>query len=141
MRFSENRTIAWVVLAACVLVSVFGLGGMGLSRERNKVLTVYDRGADTSLSTRHSVDAYLDSAAENAKLMASEAALHMDASPALRDRLREGRAWLDARRRYRRNRRPQGVGKALLIGYALVCLGVHTAFDWLWETIEGRTQR
>lgn len=48
---------------------------------------------------------------------------------------------LDARRRYRRNRRPQGVGKALLIGYALVCLGVHTAFDWLWETIEGRTQR
>jgi len=48
---------------------------------------------------------------------------------------------LDARRRYRRNRRPQGVGKALLIGYALVCLGVHAAFDWLWETIEGRTQR
>lgn len=48
---------------------------------------------------------------------------------------------LDARRRYRRNRRPQGIGKALLIGYALVCLGVHTAFDWLWETIEGRTQR
>lgn len=48
---------------------------------------------------------------------------------------------LDAQRRYRRNRRPQGVGKALLIGYALVCLGVHTAFDWLWETIEGRTPR
>jgi len=48
---------------------------------------------------------------------------------------------LDARRRYRRNRRPQGVGKALLIGYALVCLGVHAAFDWLWEAIEGRTQR
>ncbi len=48
---------------------------------------------------------------------------------------------LDARRRYRRNRRPQGIGKALLIGYALVCLGVHTAFDWLWEAMEGRTQR
>ena len=48
---------------------------------------------------------------------------------------------LDARRRYRRNRRPQGIGKALLIGYALVCLGVHPAFDWLWEAIEGRTQR
>ena len=48
---------------------------------------------------------------------------------------------LDARRRYRRNRRPQGIGKAMLIGYALVCLGVHTAFDWLWETIEGRAQR
>ena len=83
MRLSENRTIALVVLAVCVLGSVFGFGGMGLSRERNKVLTVYDRGADTSLSTRHSVDAYLESAAENARLMASEAGLHMDASPAI----------------------------------------------------------
>ena len=77
MRFSENRVIALIVLAVCVLGSVFGLGGMGLARERGKVLTVYDRGADTSLSTRHSVDAYLDSAAENAALMASEAGLHM----------------------------------------------------------------
>lgn len=80
MRLSENRTVAFVVLAVCVLVSVFGFGGMGLSRERNKVLTVYDRGADTSLSTRHSVDAYLDSAAENASLMVSEAGLHMEPS-------------------------------------------------------------
>ena len=77
MRFSENRKVAVVVLAVCVLVSVFGLGGMGLARERGKVLTVYDRGADTSLSTRHSMDAYLDSAAENARLMVSEARLHM----------------------------------------------------------------
>ena len=80
MRFSENRKVAFAVLAVCVLVSVIGFGGMGLSRERGKVLTVYDRGADTSLSTRHSVDAYLDSAAENARLMASEAGLHMDAN-------------------------------------------------------------
>ena len=83
MRFSETRVVAFAVLAVCVLGSVFGFGGMGLARERGKVLQVYDRGADTSLSTRHSVDAYLDSAAENAKLMASEAALHMDASPAI----------------------------------------------------------
>lgn len=83
MRFTENRKLAFVVLAVCVLVSVFGLGGMGLARERNKVLTVYDRGEDTSLSTRHSVDAYLDSAAENAALMASEAGLHMDPSSAI----------------------------------------------------------
>ena len=81
MRFSENRKVAFVVLALCVAVSIFGLGGMGLARERGKVLTVYDRGADPSLSTRHSVDAYLDSAAENAALMASEAGLHMEASP------------------------------------------------------------
>lgn len=80
MRFSENRTIAFIVLAACVLASVFGLGGMGLARERNKVLAVYDRGTDATLSTRHSMDAYLDSAAEAAQLMVSEAQLHMDAS-------------------------------------------------------------
>ena len=83
MRFSENRKLAWVVLAACVLVSVFGFGSMGLARERGKVLTVYDRGADPSASTRHSVDAYLDSAAENAALMASEAGLHLEASQAI----------------------------------------------------------
>ena len=81
MRFSENRKIAFAVLAVCVLASIFGLGGMGLARERSKVLKVYDRGADATLATRHSVDAYLDSAAENARLMASEAGLHMDASP------------------------------------------------------------
>lgn len=45
---------------------------------------------------------------------------------------------LDARRRYRRNRRPQGVGKALLIGYALVCLWVSTGYRALWRAIEGR---
>ena len=82
MRLSENRRVAFAVLAICVLVSVFGFGGMGLARERNRALTVYDRGADTSLSTRHSVDAYLDSAAENAALMASEAGLHMEPSQA-----------------------------------------------------------
>ncbi len=82
MRLSENRVVAFVVLAVCVLVSVFGLGGMGLARERGRVLTVYDRGSDPSLSTRHSVDAYLDSAAENAQLMASEAGLHLKGSQA-----------------------------------------------------------
>ena len=81
MRFSENRKVACVVLALSVLVSIFGLGGMGLARERSKVLAVYDRGSDPGQATRHSVDAYLDSAAENAALMASEAGLHMDASP------------------------------------------------------------
>lgn len=82
MRFSENRTIAFIVLAACVVGSVFGLGGMGLARERSAVMAVYERGADTSLSTRHSVDAYLDDAAENARLMASEAELRLGASQA-----------------------------------------------------------
>lgn len=82
MRFSENRKIACVVLALSVLVSVFGLGSMGLARERGKVLQVYDRGADTTLSVRSSMDAYLDSAAEEAQLMASEADLHLGAGQA-----------------------------------------------------------
>ena len=80
MRFSENRRVAFAVLALCVVVSLFVFGGMGLARERGKVLTVYDRGADTSLSTRHSMDAYLDSSAEAAQLMVSEAELHMGQS-------------------------------------------------------------
>lgn len=80
MRFTENRKLAFAVLALCVLVSLFGFGGMGLARERGKVLTVFDRGADTSLSVRSSMDAYLDSCAEEAQLMASEAELHLGAS-------------------------------------------------------------
>jgi len=75
MRFSENRKIAFVVLAVCVLISVFGFGGMGLARERGKVMEVFDRGSDATASTRQSVDAYLDAAAENARLAASEAEL------------------------------------------------------------------
>ena len=47
---------------------------------------------------------------------------------------------LDARRRYRHNRRPHGVGKALLVGYAMICYGARLAFDWLWEAIERRTE-
>lgn len=41
------------------------------------------------------------------------------------------RMTLDARRRYRRNRQPQGVRKALLVGYALACYGVSLAWDVL----------
>ena len=80
MRFSENRKVAFAVLALCVLVSLFGFGGMGLARERGKVLTVFDRGTDTGLSVRHSMDAYLDSSAEEAQLMVSEAELHIGES-------------------------------------------------------------
>ncbi len=46
-----------------------------------------------------------------------------------------------ARRKYRRNRMPEGVAGKLLVGYALVCYCVQVGFDWLWEAIEGRRQR
>lgn len=43
---------------------------------------------------------------------------------------------LDARRKYRRNRRPEGTAKALLIGYALVCMVVSAGFRALLRAVE-----
>lgn len=77
MRFSENRKVAFVALALCVVISLFGFGGMGLARERGKVLKVYDRGTEPDLDIRHSMDAYLDAAAEKAQEMVSEAELYI----------------------------------------------------------------
>lgn len=95
MKFSENRTIAFIVLAACVLGSIFGLGGMGLSRERNKVLSVFDAGTDPSLSSRHSMDAYLDSASERALVMAGEYEIYLGESQLTRDVTSEAEAIAD----------------------------------------------
>ena len=75
MRFSENRAIAWIVLAACVLGSVVGLGGAGMARERKEIMQVFYDGTDKSSTTRHSMDAYLDRALECCQVMASEAQL------------------------------------------------------------------
>ena len=80
LRFDENRKLAWVVLAACVLLSLLALGGGALVRERSKVLKVFDEGTDTTLPVRYSMDAYLDSASEYAQVMASEAEIHMGQS-------------------------------------------------------------
>lgn len=46
---------------------------------------------------------------------------------------------LDARRRYRRNRRPKGLGKGLLIGYALICYGVSRLYRWQGRILERRS--
>lgn len=46
------------------------------------------------------------------------------------------RMTLDARRRYRRNRQPTGLSKALLIAYALVCLGVSAGFRWVCALVD-----
>ena len=40
-----------------------------------------------------------------------------------------------ARRKYGRNRQPEGIEKALLIGYALVCLGVSLAWRRLMDAM------
>ena len=80
MRIDENRTLAWAVLAVCVAVSVFLLGGSSLGRERSKVMKVFNDGANASLSTRHSMDAYLDAAGEKATIMAGEGEIYLGAS-------------------------------------------------------------
>ena len=85
LRFDENRKLAWVVLAACVLVSLLALGGGALARERGKVLKVFDEGTDPTLPVRYSMDAYLDSAAEYAQVMASEAEIHLGQSQLTED--------------------------------------------------------
>jgi len=82
MRFTENRKIAWCVLVVCIIVSVFMLGGSKLVRERNQAIRMFDEGSDTSLSIRHSMDAYLDASADAAAIMVSEAERCSVASPA-----------------------------------------------------------
>ena len=54
MRLSENRPLAWVVLIACALGSVVGLGGAGLARERDRVERAFYDGAVESNSTARS---------------------------------------------------------------------------------------
>ena len=74
MRFSENRVLAWIVLAVCVAGSVFGLGGASLAREQKQVLEVFYEGADDR-DPAHCMSAYLRRAADCGQLMASEAGL------------------------------------------------------------------
>lgn len=82
MHLSENRALAWGVLAVCALGSVVGLGGMGLARERAGVEKLFYSGANAEAVARESMDAYLDRAAECASLMASELELRLGAESA-----------------------------------------------------------
>lgn len=80
MRLDENRRLACAALVVCVLLSVFVLGGGALGRERSRAMRVFNDGADASLATRHSMDAYLDAAGESAGIMANEAEIHTGGS-------------------------------------------------------------
>ena len=83
MRLSENRPLAWVVLIACALGSVVGLGGAGLARERSRVERAFYDGVEQSDATaRSSMDAYLDRAAECVQIMASEIQLYFGSQDA-----------------------------------------------------------
>lgn len=82
MEFQYNRKLASVVLIVCILVSVVGLGGAGLARERSEALRVFNEGIDTSFAVRFSMDAYLENCTGYARLMAEEIRLHVDADDA-----------------------------------------------------------
>ena len=86
MPLSENRKLAWAVLVACVLGSVVGLGGSHLVRERDAAVELFYEGAEKG-TTRESMDAYLDRAADCAQVMASEAQLHFGADNAVAEQM------------------------------------------------------
>lgn len=81
MRFTENRTLAKIVLVVSILASIFLLGSGGLYAERADVLNVFEEGTDTSLSSRHSLDAYLDTCSEKAQILAGEAGNFLPDAP------------------------------------------------------------
>lgn len=103
MRLSENRTLAAIVLAVCVLTSIILCGGGGLRNDRYDIERVFVNGTDTSLSSRHSMEAYLQRCASSASALA-EQGVKLGADAALIERVRseadvveDGDADLDAR--------------------------------------------
>lgn len=103
MRFSENRKLATVVLIVCIIASIVLFGGGGLRNERYDILQVFSDGTDTSLSVRHSMEAYLLRCSERANALAEQGAL-LGADNALIESVRtaaaavaEGGEDLDAR--------------------------------------------
>lgn len=91
MRLSENRKLALIVLIVCALASVVLFGGGALRNERYDILQVFSDGTDTSLSVRHSMEAYLLRCAERADALAEQGAL-LNADAALIENAREAAA-------------------------------------------------
>lgn len=76
MRLSENRAVAWAVLAICAVGSVFGLGGAAIARDEKAVLKTFYSGA-AERDAGHCMDAYLNRIGECASIMASEVQLYL----------------------------------------------------------------
>lgn len=73
MRLTENRKLGAAAVILCALISVFGLGGIKLNCKYDALENTFIYGTETQLSTRHSMDAYLDRCCENATDLAQEA--------------------------------------------------------------------
>jgi len=63
------------VLVVCILLSVFDVKGAELDADHQQHLREFDDGTEAPRPVRHSMDAYLDSAAECAQIMAGEASI------------------------------------------------------------------
>lgn len=107
MNFQYNRKLAAIVLAACALTSIFGLGGIGLARERKDALRVFEDGVDTSFAVRFSVEAYLQNSADYACVMAEEVRMRVNAEAdsaqktlELAETVRDGKADVESRTAY-----------------------------------------
>ena len=78
MKLINNRRFAWIVLAACIAVSIIGFGGGSLAAQRSDAVRIFNEGIDTSFAVRFSMDAYLENCASYAEIMAQEYRLHVD---------------------------------------------------------------
>ena len=74
MRITENRRIAWVALALCVLIAVFGLGGAKLRGKYGDVKDYFLQGTDSS----HSMEAYLGRCVRYANDLAYESRRYLE---------------------------------------------------------------
>lgn len=79
MKLLGSRKFACIILAVCVLGSVIGLGGSHLASQRRAALRAFDEGTNPDFAVRFSMDAYLDSSADLARVMAEEFRRYVDA--------------------------------------------------------------
>ena len=77
MRPDRKRFFAWMVLGACALAGIFGLGGLHLQRSRAAVLDVFYGGAAPAQDGQTSMNALLNRAGRCAQTMAAEALYYL----------------------------------------------------------------
>ena len=82
MRRINRRTLACIVLAACVFTGSFGLGGLHLVRSRAAVMDAFYGGAEPAQPGDRCMNALLNRAGQCARIMAEEARRYLGADHA-----------------------------------------------------------
>lgn len=78
MAVNRKRNIAVVVSIVCAMFSIFMIGGIKLGAFSSKLEDTFFYGTDRELSSRHSMDAYLDRCSEYSAELAYEAEQYID---------------------------------------------------------------